>query len=151
MNYMCELVIEQPRVKVIRLFDSFENLKKWQPGLKSAEHLDGKPGQNGATSRLVYDNNGREVEMTETIIKRDLPEMFAATYEAKGVWNQVTNRFFETGSGGTRWVAEHEFRFKGFMALYATFNGKVFKKQTLEDMNRFKTFVESADQEQPAE
>lgn len=144
MTFMCELVIDAPRTKVIKLFDNSGNLKKWQPGLKSFEHLDGKPRQNGAKSRLLYDMKGREVEMTETVIKRDLPEMFAATYEAKGVWNQVTNRFFETGSGGTRWVAEHEFKNTSFISLSAAFRGKTFQKQTTEDMNRFKTYVEGA-------
>ena len=147
MNYMCELMIDLPRIKVIKLFDSFENLKQWQPGLKTTEHLDGKPGQNGATSRLVYDMKGREVEMIETIIKRDFPEMFAATYKTKGVWNQVTNRFFETGSGGTRWVAEHEFKFSGMMAVYAGFKGKSFQKETIKEMNRFKTYAEASDKE----
>ena len=67
MKYHVEIEINRPINQVISLFDSFENLKKWQPGLQSFEHMEGTPGKIGAKTRLIYDERGKAVEMIETI------------------------------------------------------------------------------------
>jgi hypothetical protein len=86
MQYETEITIDLPRERVIELFDSTENLYKWQDGLKGHEHLEGEPGQPGARMKLIYEEGGRKAEMVETIVERDLPEAFAATYEVKNVY-----------------------------------------------------------------
>ena len=92
LNYTVEIEINSPREKVIELFDNSDNLMKWQTGLKRFDHISGIPGEEGAKSRLTYIENGRELEMTETIIKKELPEKFSALYEAKGVKNKISNQ-----------------------------------------------------------
>jgi uncharacterized protein YndB with AHSA1/START domain len=144
MKYNSEVVIDLPRQRVVELFDNPDNLAKWQPGLQSFEPLGGEAGQPGAKSRLVYDMNGRRVEMTETIVRRDLPDEFSATYEAKGVMNWIESRFYEAGPEGTRWVMGNEFKFSGLMMFMGIFMRGAIRKQTLEDMNRFKAFAEGA-------
>ena len=144
MKYTSEITLDLPRERVIELFDSTENLYQWQPGLQSFEPLEGEPGQAGARSRLVYDENGRQVEMIETIVRREFPDDFTATYEAKGVKNRVANCFVEEAPGHTRWVMDNEFKFSGLMALMGLFMRGAIQKQTLRDMNRFKAFAESA-------
>ncbi len=144
MKYTLELTLDLPLDRVIELFDSSENLSKWQPGLKTFEPLSGEPGQAGAKSRLVYDENGRRIEMVETIIKRDLPDEFSALFEAKGVKNWTTNRFYADGPEKTRWVMDNEFKLSGLMALMGIFMRGTFPKETMKHMNQFKTFAESA-------
>ena len=141
MKYTCELLIDLPRAEVVALFDDADNLLKWQPGLQSFEHLSGEPGQPGAKSRMVYDEGGRRIEMVETVLRRELPELFSGTYEAKGVWNEVVNRFQDEG-GSTRWVLESDFRFRGLMLLMPIFMRGAFRKQTMKTMQRFKDFAE---------
>lgn len=97
MQYTTEVMINLPRQRVIELFDDPDSLQKWQPGLKSFEHLSGEPGQPGSKSKLVYDMNGRKIEMIETITRRDLPDEFSGTYDAPGVHNVIVNRFYEAG------------------------------------------------------
>lgn len=141
MKYECEITIDLPREKVIELFDSTENLYKWQPTLQNFEHVSGTPGQPGAKSRLVYLERGRNMEMIETITSRNLPDEFSGTYETKGVKNWLTNHFYAE-NGKTRWVMETEFKFSGFMKLMAIFMRGAFPKQTLSSMNSFKEFAE---------
>jgi len=129
---------------VIKLFDNPDNMPKWQPGLQSFEPLSGDPGQPGAKSKLVYDMNGRRVEMVETISTRNLPDEFSGTYEAKGVNNWISNHFYDEDGDKTRWTMENEFKFSGVMMLMGLFMRSAIRKQTLEDMNRFKAFAESA-------
>ncbi|MHB1319331.1 MAG: SRPBCC family protein [Anaerolineae bacterium] len=144
MKYTNEVMIDLPRERVIELFDNPENLAKWQPGLQSFEHLSGEPGRPGAKSRLVYKEGGRHVEMVETIESRNLPDEFAAIYEAKGVWNVTKSHFEEVGPTKTRWFMENEFRLSGLMAVMAIFMRGSFPKQTQTEMGRFKAFAEGA-------
>ena len=144
MKYTSEITIDLPRRRVIELFDSSENLAKWQPGLQSFDFISGEEGKAGAISKLVYDEGGRRVEMIETIINSDFPDAFSATYEAKGVMNWVSNRFYEEGPERTRWVMENEFKFSGLMVLMGIFMRGTFPKQTVKDMNRFKEFAEGS-------
>ena len=144
MRYTAEVTINLPREQVIKLFDSTENLKKWQEGLQSFEHVSGESGQVGAKSKLLYDMKGRKIEMIETITSRNLPDEFSGTYEAKGVFNSIENHFYEEGAERTRWVADNEFQFSGFMKIMAFFMSGSFRKQSLKTMEAFKTFAENA-------
>ena len=144
MNYEKELIIDLPRDRVVELMDNFENLKKWQPSLKSYEHVSGDVGKEGAVTMLVYEEKGREVEMTETIVTRNFPDEFTAIYEGKDVVNRFENYFYEEGPNKTRWRTVSDFKFRGFMAVFALFMRRAFPKQTLSDMERFKVFAENA-------
>lgn len=145
MKYTTQVTINLSREKVIELFDSTENLYKWQPGLLKFEHLSGEPGQRGAKSRMVYEARKGELEMVETITKRDFPDEFHGTYEARGVFNQVSNYFSEPEPGTTVWRTENIFKFRGMMALMAPFMKKAFTHNTLLTMERFKVFAETTD------
>lgn len=141
MKYEHSLIINLPRERVIELFNSTENLYKWQDGLQSFEHISGTPGQVGAKSMLKYKMGKREVEMIETITHQNLPDRFHGTYEAKNVWNKIENHFSEQGDK-TEWRVVSEFKFTGFMRIMAALMKGAFKKQTLTFMTKFKDFAE---------
>jgi hypothetical protein len=145
MKYKTEVTIQVPREQVIALFDSTENLYKWQPGLKSFEHLSGEPRKEGAESRMVYKGRKGDLVMTETITRRNFPREFHADYRAKGVYNQVFNYFEEPETGTTLWRTENTFKFRGAMAVMIPFLRKAFKDNTLLSMERFKVFVETSE------
>ena len=143
MKYTNEVIIDLPLKKVLELFDSEENMFKWQPELISFEHISGDKGEEGAKSNLLYKMGKREVEMVETIIKKDLPGEFNFTYEAKGVWNEMKNSFVEVDPSKTKWISHSEFRFSGFMKLIGFLMPGSFKKQSQLALDRFKAFAES--------
>ena len=143
MKFNSEITIDVPRTKVIEYFDSFENMKHWQEGLIGYEVLSGEPGQPGAKTRLSYKMGKRDIEMTETILTRNLPDEFSGTYEARGVWNEVKNYFEEQENDRTLWRMENEFVFSGFfMKLMGFFMPGAFRKQTAKSMAAFKRFAE---------
>ncbi len=143
MKYTSEIVINLPREKVIELFDNKANLTHWQEGLQSFEHLSGEPGSIGAKSILKYKMGKRNIEMTETILKKELPN-FDFLYEAKGVWNEVKNSFSEIDQNQTKWTIENDFRGKGMMAVMIFLIPSMFKKQTMKFMKSFKYFAEKS-------
>ncbi|MDP7028144.1 MAG: SRPBCC family protein [Candidatus Marinimicrobia bacterium] len=142
MKYNVEITINLPRTKVIELFDSTDNLKKWQPGLISFDHVSGTPGEVGAKSKLHYRMGKRDIEMIETITVKNLPDEFSGTYEAKGVWNEVKNFFYEVDEQTTKWVSENEFRCSGFMKIFIFLMPGSFKKETQKYLEQFKVFAE---------
>ncbi|MGB7786229.1 MAG: SRPBCC family protein [Salinimicrobium sp.] len=142
MKYTQEIEINRPIDEVVALFKNPENLYKWMDGLQSYQQLSGVPGQPGAKSKLEFKMGKREIEMVEIIKVNDLPEEFTATYEAKGVFNVISNKFIELPDGRTRYITENEFRFKGFMKLMGWLMPGAFKKQSWKYMLAFKEFVE---------
>ena len=108
MKYTTEVEINKPIDRVVELFDNPGNLKEWMDGLQSFQHLSGTPGQPGAKSLLKFKMGKREIEMIETINVRNLPHEFSGTYEAKGVYNVVTNRFVPLAENRTKYITEQQ-------------------------------------------
>ena len=142
MKYSSEIEINKPVDKVVELFDNSDNMGKWMEGLQSFEHISGKPGQVGSKSRLKFKMGKREIEMIETITVRNLPDEFSGTYEAKGVFNLVKNKFVALPGNKTKYVSEQEFQFKGFMKIIGFLMPAMFKKQSMKYLIDFKNFVE---------
>ena len=142
MKYTLSTVIRVPREKVWELMTDPGNMKHWQPGFISMELLEGKPGEAGSKTRLRYKMGKREIEMIETITRREAPEIFDGTYETKGVWNGQNNRFEVVDENSTRWVSESEFRMSGFMKLIGWLFPASFKKQSQLYLDYFKAFAE---------
>lgn len=143
MKYTTEILIEKPLLEVVKKMDSAENMKHWQEGLVSAEHISGTPGEFGAKMKLKYDFGNRKMELIETITKQDFPNEFHATYTTKGVRNIQQNYFESTPEGHTKWISKNEFQPTNFMmnAMLFLMPG-AFKKQTKKYMTNFKNFAE---------
>lgn len=143
MKFSQEILINLPREEVIIIIQDPLNFRHWQRGLISHKHLTGLPGKEGSRSRVKYNMNGREIEMIETIIKINSPKKFYATYETKGVFNIQKNHFERVEENKTRWIADSEFQFTGFMKIIGLLNPGIFKKQSQLMMQDFKDFAEN--------
>ncbi len=145
-----EVLIDAPRDVVWSAFDKPDNMLRWQPTLKSFEHQSGKPGEPGATTALVYDEDGREVRMTETVTERRAPDFMASVYTTEWGKTIVVNHFEDAGDGRTRWVMYANHFFKGMMKVMSVFRAGAIKKRTENDLQRFKLLVESEEAEAKA-
>lgn len=143
MKYTVEIVVELPLNEFIKKFDNTDNLKHWQMGLISTEHISGNPGRNGAKTKLIYKFGKREMELIETVTHRNLPHEFHGNYDSKGIHSIQENFFEETPDGYTKWTSKSEFLPLGFtMWVMAIIMPRVFKKQSLQYMKDFKNFAE---------
>ena len=112
MKYTAEIEINRPINTIVELFDNPANMGKWMEGLQSFELLSGIPGQPGAKSRLKIKMGKRDIIMIETIKKRNLPYELIGTYEAKGVYNTVKNKFVKVSDNKTIYITEQKFQFR---------------------------------------
>lgn len=136
--------IAAPRDEVWRQFDDPERMKVWQPTLQSFEPLSGTPGQPGAVSRLTYQEDGRTIVLTETILERRQPEFFSGTYDSGMAINKVANRLEAVDATRTRWVMDAEFEFRGLLGKIMGFFFKgMIRKRLRADCDRFKAMVEA--------
>lgn len=143
MKYTIETIINLSREETIRKLDNVENIKHWQRGLVSAEHISGTPGEVGAKMKLSYKFGKREMELMETITKRNFPHEFHATYDTKGMHNIQENYFEAVGMDQTKWTSKSEFIASSFMLRMMMFlMPGAFKKQSKIYMEDFKNFAE---------
>lgn len=141
--YTVQIEIDLPRAKVIELFDSTDNLFKWQNGLQSFEHVSGEPGQAGAKSKLVYLNGKQRVELIETVTERNLPDEFNGIYEWSSGSNTLRNRFIEISPTRTKWESTCSYEFRGFvLRMMAFFCPGMFRRQNMKFLRNFKAFAE---------
>lgn len=143
MKYTIETLIELPLKEVIEKFDNTENMKHWQRGLISVEHISGTPGEVGAKMKLNYQMGKRKMELIETITHKQLPNEFHGTYDTKGMHNVQENYFTETENGHTLWTSKSEFLPTSFVLRIMTLlMPGAFKKQSKIYLNDFKNFAE---------
>ena len=144
MKYTLEILIKSPRAEVIKKLDNIDNIKHWQRGLVSIEHMSGIPGQVGAKMKLSYKFGKRQMDLIETITKRDFPDEFDATYETKDMFNYQQNIFKETPEGYTKWISHSEFIPSSLiLRIMAFLMPGAFKKQSKKYLEDFKDFVET--------
>lgn len=138
-----ETIISAGLAEVWRAFDDPDNLGRWQPTLASCTHKFGKPGQPDAVTELQYNENGKQVTITETITERRQPVFLAATYDSAWGKTLTVNHFEAIDDSTTRWVVYSNIAFKGFMKLASVFVAGSIQKRNDADMQRFKHYVEN--------
>ena len=85
-----------------------------------------------------------EMELTETILKNDLPNSFSAFYFHKHTENTMTSTFTSLDENTTQFDAEINYtEFKGLIVKIMKFIfPSMFKKQVRKWLVNFKIFVE---------
>ncbi|AHC16272.1 SRPBCC family protein [Salinispira pacifica] len=145
MKYQNEIYIDLPRERLTRIFMDPVHMEQWQEGLQRRDHLEGDSGKEGSRTRIKYKLGKDELEMEEEILRDQLPDEITFLYRVRGVENTCENHFESRETGGTRWIQINDFRMRGFMKLMAFLAPGAFRKQTEEDMKRFKEYAESLD------
>lgn len=119
MKYTTEVIIDKPVETVIGLFDAPDHYEKWMRGLISFDVLEGDFGREGTKSKYVFNMGKRELDMIETVLKRNLPYEYTVKYETGKVFNVVRNSFESIAENKTKYITEHEFHFSGLMKVFA--------------------------------
>lgn len=143
MKYTSEIIVNVPLEDFLKKFDNAENMKHWQKGLVSVEHVSGEPGMVGAKMKLNYLMGKKRITLVETVTHRNLPSEFHGTYSMDGVTSIQENFFEELPEGKTKWTSVSDFLPLNFMmrSMLWLMPG-AFKKQSRQLMTDFKTFAE---------
>jgi len=145
MKFTCSVTVQKPRQEVVSYFSDPKYIKEYQEGFQKIEHISGDLGQKDAVSKLYYLHGKRKLELTETILKNDLPNEFFAQYHHIHTDNTMRNTFTSIDEHTTRYDAEIDYTaFRGFIVKVMVFLfPSFFKKQVQKWLNNFKVFVEN--------
>lgn len=123
-------------------------LPAWQPTLKSLHTTSGRRDETGGVTELVYDENGREVHMEETVTEARDDELLEYTYRTENAVSRIRHWFAAPAAGETVWTLDCQFRFRGFWPrLFAPFVKGPLRRRIDGDMARLQALLE---EEEPA-
>ena len=143
MKYKTTIEIQKPINTVLTKWKAYGELKNWQKGLESVEHIKGRPGETGSKMRLNYRFDNNQHSITESIANANLPEMQHTIYSSKGLRHIKMDTFESIDENSCKWICNNEFVPTNFkMYFLILFMPKTFKKQTLSYMKAFKNYVE---------
>ncbi|HLT33540.1 MAG TPA: SRPBCC family protein, partial [Aquaticitalea sp.] len=109
MKYTSDVIVDLSLDEFMQKFDNAENMKHWQKGLVSIEHISGVPGMVGAKMKLNYQMGKKKMALIETITHRNLPHEFHGTYSAEGITSLQENYFETLPNGKTKWTSVNDF------------------------------------------
>jgi len=144
MKFTCEVIINQPRKKVLEWWLDAKQQHKWQEGFERKEMIEGKEWEKGAKAKLYYQQYGQESNLLETIIQSKLPDSIEATYEHAFMTNTTLHQFEAINNTQTKWTSVVEYtNFTGkVFELMAAFIPQKYEEQLQKMMDKFKAFVE---------
>ncbi len=143
MKMKVEAEIRASRDFVWAVFENPDNLTRWQPTLESFTPQTGEVGQPGATSELVYNENGKKITMIETVTERQKPQFMAGIYDSARATSLIVIHLEEIDDNTTRFVSYTNMKFKGMMKIMSVFVAKSIRDRAEADLNRFKLLVET--------
>lgn len=145
MKFEGHIDINQSREIVTRLFANPQYLKEYQEGFVRKELVSGEAGQKGAISNMYYQHGKHEMELTETVLKNDLPNTFEALYHHKHMDNTMRCTFESLGEKQTRYTWKVDYtRINWIMPrLISLLFPSAYKKPAKKWMENFKRFAES--------
>ncbi|QXP61764.1 SRPBCC family protein [Olleya sp. HaHaR_3_96] len=144
MKYTTKIIINKPVLDCFSLLEDHSNIKYWQEGLESYEHISGDLGEIGSKIKLNYVFGKRQMSLTETITGKEKGKVIHFNFDTSGMHNIQENYFEALDDNTTKWVSTNHFaptKFKSHLML--TLMPKAFKKQSKKYLNDFKKFAEN--------
>jgi ligand-binding SRPBCC domain-containing protein len=137
------VTINKPRDVVWAYFINQKNLKDWLPNVKSIENISGEPMTAGSKFKMTFEENGREIVMTETMTEVKEKEVFAFILENEVI--KANDRITFIDKGNQTEVVENN-TFEGgnifWKSLFALMKSS-FQKNSQASYDRLKTNIEN--------
>lgn len=141
-NYEAQVAINKPINEVFKTFNNIENIKKWIPEVTSFEVVKSTPGKIGSIYKIVVQNQGQEITMTEKVMAYVPNEKVTLFFDAENMLKKDDYNFTEN-EGITTLKLSASCKSDSFImaCVFPYFKG-TFKKQDQTYLNNFKAFVE---------
>ena len=91
------VMVEKPKDHVWAKFQDESKMGEWLEGFKSIETFEGEPGTVGSKHRLKFENDGREIEMVETVTANEAGKRFAFNLENEVMYSDIEVTLVDKG------------------------------------------------------
>ncbi|MBN2598601.1 MAG: SRPBCC family protein [Marinifilaceae bacterium] len=141
-EYQLETEINRPVEEVFQLFNDHNRLSEWLTEVKSFKSIAETEDKVGSKYKLMIDNDGKIVELIETLTGYKENEMLEMDFTAG--WMHKYNQFsFKKSDNGTKIIAGYSIEgtnpFAKSLFLFFT---KTFQEIDSTNLARFKNFAE---------
>tara|TARA_B100000767_G_C19688953_1_gene503081 strand:- start:641 stop:1156 length:516 start_codon:yes stop_codon:yes gene_type:complete len=141
-TYIAEVSVNKSIKEVFEIFNNSENIKNWIPEVKSFEVVNKNPGKTGSVYKIVIDNKGQEVTMTEKVMAYVPNEKVTLFFDAEGMLKR-DDYIFKEKDGVTTITLNTSCQSDSYIlaCIYPYFKGTL-QKQDQSYLNNFKAFAE---------
>ena len=144
LTYINKIEVNKPVDKAWAIFDNEENMAKWMKGFKSIEPISGEPNQPGSTFKLITSEGGKDVTITEEVVKYVKHEEYAFKFYNDEVSGTASIEFSPL-KDGTSITAKHMITGKGlFLKAVMPFFKSSMKSQGQDNYNNLKELIDNS-------
>ncbi len=102
--YTNEITVRKPIKEVFNDFQNVALMKQWMPELKSVETLEEKPNKVGSKYKVVVENQGKLVTMTQEVLGFEENEKLVFHFDAENMLK--TDDYTFTTEGNTTKISQ---------------------------------------------
>ena len=141
-TYRAEVTVNKSIKEVFEIFNNSENIKNWVPEVKSFEVVNNNPSKTGSVYKIVIDNKGQEVTMTEKVMAYVPNEKVTLFFDAEGMLKR-DDYIFKEKDGVTVVTLNTSCQSDSYIlaCIFPYFKGTLQKQDQLY-LNNFKAFAE---------
>ena len=141
-TYRAEVNVNKSIKVVFEIFNNSESIKNWVPEVKSFEIVNTNPGKTGSVYKIVIDNKGQEVTMTEKVMAYVPNEKVTLFFDAEGMLKR-DDYIFKEKDGVTTITLNTSCQSDSYiLACIFPYFKNTFQKQDQSYLNNFKAFAE---------
>lgn len=142
-NYTAQVSVNKPIKDVFKTFSNQENIKSWIPEVKSLDVVNENFGKTGSVYKIVIDNQGQEITMTEKILAYVPNEKITIFFDAENML-KTDDYIFTDKNGTTTITLQSSCQSDSYiMACMFPYFKSTFKEQDQTYLNNFKAFIEN--------
>ena len=141
-SYTTKVSVNKSVEEVFKIFNTSENIKSWIPEIKSFDVVKENVGKTGSVYKIVIDNQGQEILMTQKVITYVENEKVTLFFDAENMLKR-DDYIFKEKNGITTITLNSSCQSESYlMACMFPYFKATFQEQDQKYLNSFKAFVE---------
>lgn len=141
-SYVTQVSVNNSVEVVFETFNNSENIKNWIPEVKSFDVVNENIGKTGSVYKMVVENQGQEIVMTQKIIAYVKNEKVTLFFDAENMLKR-DDYVFKEKNGITTITLSSSCQSESYlMACVFPFFKGTFQEQDQTYLNNFKAFAE---------
>jgi predicted small secreted protein len=141
-SYMTQVSVNKSVDVVFKAFNNSGNIKNWIPEVKSFDVVKENIGKTGSVYKMVVENQGQEIVMTQKVIAYVENEKVTLFFDAENMLKRDNYAFTEKNGITTITVNSSCQSESYLMACVFPFFKGTFQEQDQTYLNNFKAFAE---------
>ena len=138
-----KITIERPIEEVYHAYLDVTLTPLWMSRVQEVSNISGVPGNVGSVTRIVFNHDGKYIEMKRTVTVKESAFSFGGILEGPDMKGKFRTEFIDLGERTTLQASGSLSGISMFNRIVMFFMQKRIKANALRDIAKFKEIVES--------